>query len=171
MLVKRPDHSEAAQYYFTYISRVGDGDIRQILHAQRDVAMTLFGRISEDQAGHRYQADKWSIRQVVSHINDAERLFVFRAFWFGRGLDAPLESWDQDVAIKYAGADARTWKSHVDEFAAVRASTLAFFDNLPDDAWTRRGVASGNPFTVGALAYITAGHAEHHLGLLRDRYL
>ena len=104
-------------------------------------------------------------------MNDTERLFVFRALWFARGFDSPLPSFDQDVAVSTAGADARPWRSHVEEFRVVRAATLAFFDNLPADAWTRRGIASGNPFTVRALAYISAGHVTHHTKILQERYL
>ena len=104
-------------------------------------------------------------------MNDTERLFVFRALWFARGFDSPLPSFDQNLAVSMAGADDRSWDSHVEEFRAVRVATLAFFQGLPADAWTRRGIASGNPFTVRALAYISAGHAAHHVKILRERYL
>ena len=107
----------------------------------------------------------------VSHLNDTERLFVSRAFWFARGFDDPLPSFDQNQAIATAGADERSWTSHLEEFRAVRAATLTFFQNLPKDAWTRRGIASGNPFTVRALAYIAAGHVTHHMKIVRDRYI
>jgi uncharacterized damage-inducible protein DinB len=130
----------------------------------------VLSAISEERSLHRYAAGKWSIREVVGHLNDTERLFVFRAFWFARGFDTPLPSFDQNIAVGAAGADARTLRSHVEEFQAVRAATLSFFDNLPDDAWARRGVASDNPFTVKALAYIGAGHVAHHLSILRERY-
>jgi hypothetical protein len=98
-------------------------------------------------------------------------LFVFRAMWFARGFDSPLPSFDQNVAIRSAGAEARTFRSHVDEFRAIREATLAFFAHLPPDAWMRRGIASDNPFTVRALAYITAGHVTHHMRILREKYL
>jgi hypothetical protein len=127
--------------------------------------------MTEDQSQVRYASDKWSIRQVLSHINDTERLFVFRALWFARALDEPLPSFDQNVAIASAGADERSWRSHVDEFRAIRTATLSFFRHLPAEAWMRRGTASGNPFTVRALAYITAGHVTHHSRILRERYL
>jgi hypothetical protein len=98
-------------------------------------------------------------------------MFVFRAFWFARGLDAPLPSFDQDVAVAAAGSEARTWSSLIDEFQAVRGSTLSFFQTLPAEAWSRRGIASGSPFTVRALAFITAGHVTHHMRIVRERYL
>ena len=166
-----PDRTEAAEYYFTYINQVAPGDIRVVLHAQLAETVALLHEISEQHSLVRYAPDKWSIRQVVSHLNDTERLFVFRALWFARGFDSPLPSFDQNVAVSTAGADDRSWGGHLEEFQAVRAATLAFFQNLPADAWTRRGVASGNPFTVRALAYISAGHVSHHLTILRERYL
>src|SRR5262249_55968111 len=100
-----------------------------------------------------------------------ERLFVFRAFWFGRGFDSPLPSFDEKVAAAGARADDRAWRSHVDEFQAVRSATLAFFRDLPDDAWERRGVASGQSVSVRALGGLTAGHLAHHAAILRERYL
>jgi hypothetical protein len=166
-----PDRSEAAEYYFTYIDQVAPGDICRILDAQVAETLPLLQSISEDRSLHRYAPDKWSIREVLGHLNDTERLFVFRAFWFARGFDSPLPSFDQNIAMSTAGADARSWSTHVEEFRAVRAATLAFFQNLPPDAWARRGVASGNPFTVRALAYLAAGHVTHHMKIVRERYL
>lgn len=167
----RPDTAESAAYYLTYINHVPDGDVRAFLESQASEAAALFDGISEERSLHRYADGKWSIREVLSHINDCERLFAFRAFWFARGLDSELPSFDQDVAIAYAGADARPWSSHVDEFRSLRASTMKFYRSLPAEAWSKRGVASGNPVTVRALAWITAGHAAHHLRLIRERYL
>ena len=166
-----PDSTEAAQYYFTYIEQVPAGDIRGILKAQLPETVTLLEGISEDRSRHRYAPDKWSIREVVSHLNDTERLFVFRAMWFARGFDSPLPSFDQNIAIATADADARSLESHIEEFRGVRAGTIAFFDNLPEQAWMRRGIASDNPFSVRALAYICAGHVAHHVRILRERYL
>jgi hypothetical protein len=104
-------------------------------------------------------------------LNDAERVFAFRAFWFARGFDSSLPSFEQDIAVTSAGSDARSWPSLIDEFQTVRAASLSLFNNLPADAWMRRGTASGNPFTVRALAYIVAGHVAHHVGIVRERYL
>jgi len=168
--MERPDRTEAAEYYFTYIDQVPDGDICEILRAQSAGALNLFELITEEQSLHRYAPDKWSIREVLSHLNDGERLFVFRAFWFARGFDTPLPSFDQNVAVGTAGANDRSWRSHVEEFRAVREATLTFFQALPTDAWARRGIASDNPVSVRALAYITAGHVAHHIKILRDQY-
>jgi hypothetical protein len=165
------DRAEAAEYYFTYINQVPDGDIVQILQTQEEETLQLLRGIAEEHSLHRYEPDKWTIREVASHVNDTERMFTFRALWFARGFDSELPSFDQDVAIRAAAADARPLSSHVGEFRTVRAATLALFRNLPAEAWARRGVASGNPFTVRALAYITAGHVAHHNRILRERYL
>jgi hypothetical protein len=166
-----PDRTEAAEYYFTYINQVPAGDICEILARQAGDTLTLLRGISEERSLYRYAPDKWSVRQLLSHVNDTERVFVFRALWFARGFDTPLPSFDQDMAIWGAGADERAWSSHLDEFGAVRSATSSFFESLADDAWGRRGVASGNPFTVRALAYVTAGHVAHHMRVLRERYL
>lgn len=165
------DRSEAAEYYFTYINQVPPGDITDVLQRQESETVDLLRRIPEERSLHRYDPGKWTIREVVSHVNDTERLFVFRALWFARGFDSPLPSFDQDVAIRTAGADSRALSTHVEEFRAIRAATVAFFRHLPAEAWTRRGTASGNPFTVRALAHITAGHVAHHAKILRERYL
>jgi hypothetical protein len=166
-----PDHTEAAPYYFTYIDQVPEGDLCTMLEAQGRDVLALLRDIPEAQSRHRYAPGKWSLREVVSHVNDTERLFVFRAFWFARGFDTPLPGFDQDVAIAAAHADDRTWADLVEEFAAVRAATVPFFRSLPAEAWTRRGIASDNPFTVRALAYIVVGHVAHHVRILRERYL
>jgi uncharacterized damage-inducible protein DinB len=166
-----PDRTEAAEYYFTYIDQVGSGDICEILRAQQPETIAFFRSIGDEQSLYRYAPDKWSIRQVVGHINDCERLFVSRAFWFARGFDSEMPSFDQNVAVAAAESDARSWTSHIEEFRAVRDATLAFFERLPAEAWMRRGIASGNPFTVHALAYIAAGHVIHHSSTLRTRYL
>jgi hypothetical protein len=170
-MTDRPDRTEAAEYYFTYIDQVPAGDICAILHGQLPDALALFQGVSEERSLYRYAPDKWSLRQVLGHLNDTERLFVARAFWFARGFDTPLPSFDQTVAMRTSGADERSWASHVEEFQVVRAATLAFFEQLPAEAWQRRGIASDNPFTVRALAFIAAGHVAHHTRILRERYL
>ena len=166
-----PDRTEAAEYYFTYINKVPPGDIRRVLADQASETLTILRGISDEQSLSRYAPGKWSIREVMSHVNDAERVFSFRAFWFARGFDAAMPSYDQDAGVPAAMADQREWDRHLDEFAAIRAATMALFDSLPDAAWDRRGIASDNPVSVRALAYICAGHVAHHIGVLRERYL
>jgi len=170
-MLTRPDRSEAADFYFTYIDKVPEGDVRRLLADQAADVLTLLRGISDERSLQRYAPGKWSIREVVSHMNDAERVFSFRAFWFARGFETPLASFDQEVAVPLAFADAREWGSHLDEFAAIRAATVALFGEMHESAWNRRGIASGKPVTVRALAYISAGHVAHHLDVLRTRYL
>ncbi len=170
-MTHRPERHEAAPYYFTYIDQVGEGDICDLLDAQGMETLALLSTIGERQSGHRYAADKWTIREVVGHLNDTERLFAFRALWFARGFDSPLPSFDQHIAVASSGAEQRSWQSHIDEHRALRAATSSFFRHLPGDAWSKRGVASDNPFTVRALAYLAVGHVSHHVKILKERYL
>ena len=167
----RPDHTEAAEYYFNYIDRVPDGDILDTLARQRTETLALLRGVSDEQSLQRYAPGKWTIREVLGHLNDTERVFAFRALWFARGFDSPLPSFDQDVAVPASGADTRSWASHLDEFSAVRDATLTLFRYLPSEAWSRRGTASGKPFSVRALAWLAAGHETHHTTILRERYL
>ena len=107
----------------------------------------------------------------MSHINDTERAFAFRALWFGRDFHDPLPSFDQNIGVNAARADEYVWASHVAEFRDVRRATLALFRKLPSEAWRRSGMASGNLVTVNALAYMIAGHMAHHVAILQERYL
>jgi hypothetical protein len=171
MISTAPDRTEADEYYFTYIDQVPSGDILELMEAQGVQTLALLRGISDDASLHRYAPDKWSIREVVNHMSDTERLFVYRAFWFARSFDTPLPSFDQHVAAAAARADDRSWDSLIDEFQAVRAATTTFFRSLPADAWLRRGIASEKSFTVRALAYLAVGHVAHHTTILRERYL
>jgi hypothetical protein len=166
-----PERGEAADYYFKYIDQVPPGDVRDRMDAQGAEAHGMLNGITEKESLYRYAPGKWSIRDVVNHLSDTERLFAFRAFWFARGFDSPLPSFDEGPAAVAADADRRSWKSLIEEFAAVRASTSALFRSLPEADWARRGIASGNPFSVRALAYIAVGHANHHFVHLQERYL
>jgi hypothetical protein len=168
---QRPARGEVGDYYFTYIDQVADGDIRELLTAQATDALEFFRSIPEARTLHRYAPGKWSIREVLAHVNDCERLFAFRAFWFARGFETPLPSFEQEIAAAAAGADERSWRSHVDEFTVVRAATMALFRELPEAAWRRTGIASGNPFSVRSLAYVAVGHVNHHIRIVKAAYL
>jgi hypothetical protein len=167
----RPAANEFAAYYSTYVDSITSDNILGELQAQLDLVLSILTGISEEKSLHRYAADKWSIRQLLNHVNDTERVFAYRALWFARGFDTALPGFDQNVAVPTAAAEQFSWASHVEDFRAVRAGTLTFFRNLPEEAWGRSGVASGNPVTVRALAYIIAGHVAHHVALLREQYL
>ena len=167
----RPERSEAAAEYLPYIDLVEGEDVQAVLANQREEALVLFCGISEEKSLYRYASDKWSVRQVLNHITDTERNDAFRAFWFARGFSAPLPSYDQDMAAAGARADGVAWAAHVEEFHRVRLSTLSLFAHMPAEGWRRTGIASANRFTVRALAYLIAGHAAHHLRVLRERCL
>jgi len=167
----RPAANEFAAYYSTYVDRITSDDILGALQAQLDTTLGVLAGISQETSLHRYAADKWSIRQLLNHVSDTERVFVYRALWFARGFDTALPGFDQNIAVPTAAAEQFSWASHVEDFRAVRAATLTFFRNLPEEAWSRSGVASGNPVTVRALAYIIAGHVAHHAAILQERYL
>lgn len=170
-MIGRPQPNEAAPYYTRYTDLVTSDDIVAVLASQLEETVTFLRGISEENSRHRYAPDKWSMRELLSHVNDTERLFLFRALWFARGFQDPLPSFDQNICVEGAEADNVSWASHVDEFRAIRTATIAFFRHLPAEAWLRRGIASDNPFTVRALAYIAAGHVTHHTAILRGRYL
>lgn len=170
-MVGTPQRTEAAPYYFTYIDRIPNPDVVSVLESQLDPALDFLHSISKEKSLSRYAPGKWTIRQVMGHINDTERMFVFRAMWFARGFETPLPSFDQDIAVAGAQSDAISWARHMQEFREVRRATLSFFRNLSPEAWARTGTASGNPFTVRALAYIAAGHLDHHMAIVRERYI
>lgn len=167
----RPMETEAAEYCWRYIDQVVGEDPVAALEVQLAEALALFGAISEERSLGRYAAGKWSIRETLSHMSDTERVFSFRALWFGRGLGKELPGFDQDVAAVEAAADRLAWAAHVAEFRLVREGTIALFRSMPEGAWSRSGVASGKTVSVRALAFIAAGHAAHHLRILRERYL
>jgi len=167
----RPQASEAAPYYSRYIDLIPSDDIVTTLTKQLNETSQFLSTISEEKSLHQYASDKWTIRQVLNHVNDAERVFLHRAFWFGRSFPDPLPSFDQDISVVVAQGNNVAWKDHVEEFRNVRQATLSFFKNLPEEGWSRSGVASDNPVTVRALGYIIAGHVEHHRKVIQEKYL
>jgi DinB superfamily len=170
-MIGRPESTEFAEYYLNYINAVKGEDPVTGLEEQCKETQEIFSEISDERSLHRYAPGKWSIRQLVNHISDTERMFVFRAMWFARGFDTPLPSFDQEIAARGAEAERLSWASNVQEFQNVRLATISFFRNLPEAAWLRSGIASEKRFTVRALAFITAGHAAYHLERLRKDYL
>ena len=167
----RPGADEYASYYEKYVSQVPGADLLETLERQGAETLALLRGLDEGRAAHRYEAGKWSVKQLVGHLNDTERLFSYRALAISRGDRAPLPGMDQEEWMAGADFDARTLSDLADEFAAVRAATLHLLRHLSPEAWARRGTASDNEVTVRALAYIIAGHEAHHLRVLRERYL
>jgi uncharacterized damage-inducible protein DinB len=169
--IPRPAPSEYVPYYETYISKVPKGDVLKVLEDQRHDTQQLLAGLSDAKALHRYAPEKWSIKQVVGHMMDTERVFCYRALAFGRADGNPLPGFDEKAWAPAGRFDARTLKDLAAELDAVRRATIALFSGLDDEALTRRGVANNNPITVRALAWIIAGHERHHVAILRERYL
>jgi len=167
----RPEPGEYAPFYETYVSLIAETDVVGALERQTAEALALLRPIPEGRGGHRYEPGKWSVKQLVGHIIDAERIFAYRALAIARGDRRPLPGMDQDEYMAGADFDALPLSGLVEEFEAVRRSTLLLLRHLPAEAWQRRGTASDNEVSVRALAYIIAGHGAHHLRILRERYL
>jgi uncharacterized damage-inducible protein DinB len=171
MTQKRPQKGDYADYYGKYIALVPSGDFLEFLEKQREDLLGLLSPLSDEQAEFRYAQDKWSIKEVVGHINDAERIFAYRLLRIARGDKTPLASFEQEPYIHTGKFSARKLKDLLDEFSAIRQATIALVRSLDDAAWQRRGTASQNEVTTTALAFIIAGHVRHHRNLLDERYL
>lgn len=167
----KPEANEYAPYYERYVSLVPEADLVETLERQGTETVALLRGLSEEKGAHRYEPGKWSIKQLVGHMSDGERLFAYRALSIARGDSAELPGMDQDVWMAGVDFDARTLADLIDEFEVVRAATIHLLRHLSPEAWARRGVASDNEVTVRALAYVIAGHETHHLHILRERYL
>lgn len=167
----RPDATEFAPFYAGYIAKVPDGDLLATLEAQAGEYVQTLVAVTEAKSSFAYAPGKWTIKELLGHVVDAERVFSYRAMRIARGDQTPLPGFDEQAWVPLSGANDRTVADLVGEFRAVRAATLAQLRHLPADSVTRRGTASGREVSVRALAWIIAGHALHHLGILRERYL
>lgn len=169
-MIDRPAESEFAAFYRGYVSLVPEGDVLSVLEAQARGVPDLAATVPAERETFRYAPGKWSVRELVSHLGDAERVFGYRAFCIGRGEQVPLPGFDENTYVAESGADQRPLSQLAKEFALVRESNLAALRRLDAPAWKRLGNANGNPVSVRALAFIMAGHVLHHLGVLRERY-
>ena len=166
----RPQTTEAADYYFKYIDLITSDEIVPAIESQMDETLAFLNSISEEQSLQSYAPGKWTIRELLNHVNDGERIFLGRALWFARGFQDPLPSFEQDLAVQTSQANQTSWADLVEEFRTVRLGTISFFNNLPAEAWSRTGIASDNSFTVRSVAYIIAGHVAHHAKVLSEKY-
>lgn len=166
-----PAATDYAPYYGRYVSLVPEGDILGTLARQMDSTLPLLRGIDEERGGHRYAPGKWSIKELVGHIIDTERIFAYRALRFARNDKTELEGFEQDDYIRNANFDDCRLSELVEEFEHVRRANLHMLGHLSAEAWQRRGIASGNEVSVLALAYIMAGHEQHHVQILKTRYL
>jgi uncharacterized damage-inducible protein DinB len=169
--IARPLADEHGEYYAKYIAKVPDGDLIAHLQQQNADTIDLLKGLSPERANYAYGPGKWTVKQVVGHMIDAERVFGYRAMRFARNDKTELPGFDENSYVDNANFAQRSLADLLDEFQGVRASTIHFAKNLDADALTRRGTASNNPFSVRALLYIIAGHERHHAALLRERYL
>jgi uncharacterized damage-inducible protein DinB len=170
LAIARPQPNEAAPFYHGYIAKVTGDNIQDQLTQQVKEVEELFGTLEEAGGEEAYAPGKWSAKEVLGHLADAERIFAYRLLRIGRADRTPLPGFDENAYVPAGQFNARQVRSLLEEFKAVRQSTLALVQGLPVQSWTWRGNASGNEISARALAYIIVGHVSHHLGVLRDRY-
>lgn len=168
---RRPSANEYNPYYETYVGKVGEGPILSTLSQQGADIAVFFRNLPADRWDYSYADGKWTIKEVLLHIIDTERVFIYRALRVGRKDSTPLPGFDQDPYVITSEANSRTPESLIAEFEAVRAASLQLFSHLPADAWEQMGTASDSPITPLALAYIIAGHELHHIEIIKERYM
>ena len=168
-ILSRPDASEYKPYYQTYIGPIADQDALVLLATQKN-ALEPLRSLDDSRALHRYAPGKWTVKEVIGHVTDAERIFAYRMLRIGRGDKTPLAGFDQDPYIVAANFDRLSISALIDAYRTSRDGTLSIASQIDDEGWTRRGTASDSPVSARALAYMIAGHASHHFAILRDRY-
>jgi uncharacterized damage-inducible protein DinB len=168
--MKRPEPTEYADFYANYISKVPGTDVLGVLEAQRLQMLQMFTGRSERDGDFRYAPGKWTVKEVLGHVTDSERIFTYRALCIARGEKTSLPGFEQDDYVRDGAFGERKLTDLVEEFGAVRSASIALFRSLNQAAWERRGVANQKEVTVRALAFITAGHQTHHRIILEERY-
>jgi hypothetical protein len=166
---QRPGSDEYAPHQEMYVSLI-QSPVIDTLRAQEAQMRALPASIDDDKAAYRYGPNKWSVRQVLGHMADAERVYQYRALVLARGGETDLRKWDPDGYVAEANFDQRPVADLANELLAIRTVTTLLFTNLPTAAWPRAGTLNGKPLTVRALAYIAAGHFQRHMNVLHDRY-
>ena len=169
-MIERPGRDEYADFYAGYIAALPPGDILEILDLQRDQIRHLAENVAGDRETFRYAPGKWSVREMVGHLIDAERVFSYRALCFSRGDATPLPGFDENFYVANADFDSRTLQSLIEELTLLRSANVLLFRSLAPEKLARAGVANTYPVSVRALAFILAGHLQHHFGVLRERY-
>lgn len=169
-MITKPQPEEYNPFYDTYISKVPDVDILQLLKQLKGSSYELFSNLSEEKANYAYAAGKWTVKQAVGHMIDTERTFAYRLLCFSRNF-IELPGFDQNVYVDNSNANDRTIQSLAAEFRATRESNIYMVEALTDEQLDQRGIASGNPASVRALVYMLAGHEIHHLGIFKEKYL
>lgn len=167
--MNKPEHDEYAESYGNYISLV-DGDVLPMLETQSAELSGIFGNLSEEKGTYAYEAGKWTLKEVLSHLIDCERHFAYRLLRISRGDKTPIEGFEQDDYIENSNANNRTFADLLDEFDLQRRSNMLLVSNLSDEATKRLGTASGYTVSARALVYMLAGHVTHHTNILKERY-
>lgn len=167
----RPAPAEFVPYFATYIDKVPDGDVIAVLESGIGTTRKLLAPVSEERGEYRYAEGKWSLKEVLGHMSDTERIFAYRMLTFARGDAGPLPGFDENSYTPAQESDRVPLALLLDEFVAVRAATLALLKVLPPAAWERGGVASNHPLSARAAAWIIAGHEIHHRRVIEERYL
>jgi DinB family protein len=166
----RPGPDEFANAYAGYVTQVTEPDPLTAMASQIDVTTALLRGVSESDALKRYAPGKWSVKEVVGHLADTERIMAYRALRIARADATPLPGFDDNAFVPPAKFDARPLTDLLGDLKTIRLGTLALFRSFDADAWRRRGTASGNPISVRALAYVIPGHERHHVEVLKTRY-
>jgi hypothetical protein len=167
----RPTKTEFAEYYGRYIDQVPEGDIVPILRAQITESGAILDRVRADRTAYRYAPGKWSLHEVVGHVVDMEWVFATRALCFARGLAAPMPGVEQEEFVAAANFARQSWPNLLAQWRSLRMANTLLFEDFDDETWLRTGTASGYTVSVRALAYIIAGHEQHHMKVIRERYL
>lgn len=166
----RPTKEEYAPFYETYISKVTAANPQQALEQSLQEALQFLREIPEEKENYRYQPGKWSVKELLQHVIDTERVMVYRALRFGRGDATELKGFDEDAYVEGLEMEGKSLSELVEEYLSQRKATISLFGSFPADVMLRKGVASGHPVSVRALAYIIAGHQKHHFQIVRERY-
>lgn len=169
--IPRPEKNEYAEYYERYVSLVGKKDILEALQKQVGDLRNLFAGRAAEKGDFRYAEGKWSVKELLGHLIDGERVFSYRALRISRGDKTPLASFEENSYVANSNFSNSEIADLIEEFSLLRQSNVLFFKNLADKAWLRTGTASNAEISVRALAYIMVGHIRHHANILRERYL
>ena len=169
--MNRPETNEFDAYYSNYVDLVEGNDCLPILQKQPSELRAVFSQMPEERGTFAYADGKWTIKELLSHLIDGERIFAYRTLRISRGDQTPIEGFEQDGYIENSNANNRTFSDLLDEFEFERRANMHLFNNFDETASRRMGTANGLPISVRALVYIMAGHVEHHLGVLKERYL
>lgn len=170
-MLEKPQAGEYAAHFEPYIQKVPEGNLSSLLEKQVDEVIQRLGQITEEQGSYRYAEGKWSLKEVLGHISDTERIMSYRLLRIARGDTTPLPGFEENLFVTHAHADRQTVNALLQDFAAVRIATLSLIRQLDDEAWARIGTFSDHPGSARALAYIIAGHSIHHFNIIEERYL